>query len=345
MKRVGIIGHFGYGLSLSNGQTIKTKTITEAVRNANRELITIDTHGGVKAILPVVLGCIKCLSSCDDIVILLTENGLKTVVPVLAVLNSLSHKKLHYIVVGGWLHSFLNKERTLKRYLQRFDYIYVETSTMKKALESSGFSNVILMPNSKKLDILREEELVYSTQEPFALCTFSRVMKEKGIGTIVEAVIKINEVLGRTAYKLDIYGQVDEAQQPWFEDLKNKFPPYISYGGIVPADGSVEVVKNYFALIFPTHFYTEGMPGTIIDAYAAGVPVISAKWESFSDVVDEGGTGFGYEFDNADELEQLLQAMLENPARINSLKPNCLKKAKEYTTEVAMRILTERLSA
>lgn len=344
MHRIGIIGHFGYGLNLSNGQTIKTITITEAVRSANREVITIDTHGGVKAILPVVLGCIKCLSSCSDIVILLTENGLKAVVPVLAILNRLYHRKLHYIVIGGWLHGFLKKERVLKRFLQRFNYIYVETGTMKKALESSGFSNVILMPNCKKLCILREEELVYSTQEPLALCTFSRVMKEKGIGTVVEAVKKINEALGRTAYKLDIYGQVDEAQQPWFEDLKSKFPPYISYRGIVPADGSVEVLKHYFALVFPTHFYTEGMPGTIIDAYAAGVPVVSAKWESFSDAVDEGRTGLGYAFDNADELKQLLRSMLENPAAFNALKPNCLNKAKAYTTEEAVKILTERLS-
>jgi hypothetical protein len=54
------------------------------------------------------------------------------------------------------------------------------------------------------------------------------------------------------------------------------------------------VLKDYFALLFPTHFYTEGIPGTVIDAYAAGIPVISAKWESYSDVIDEGVTGIGY---------------------------------------------------
>ena len=66
------------------------------------------------------------------------------------------------------------------------------------------------------------------------------------------------------------------------------------------------MLKNYFLLAFPTKFYTEGIPGTILDAYAAGVPVIASKWESFFDVIEEGKTGIGYEFDNQKELEKIL---------------------------------------
>ena len=101
MSKVGIIGHFGFGLDLANGQTIKTKIITEEIKKTNNDVITVDAHGGVKAVIPVVFGCMKCLSSCDDIIILLTENGLRVAVPVLAILNRLHHKKLHYIVIGG----------------------------------------------------------------------------------------------------------------------------------------------------------------------------------------------------------------------------------------------------
>ena len=343
MSKVGIIGHYGFGLDLANGQTIKTKIITDEIKRTDHEVITVDAHGGIKAVIPVIHGCVKCLKLCDDIIILLTENGLKVAVPVLAVLNRLYQKKLHYIVIGGWLPSFLENKQSLKRHLQSFNYIYVETNTMKKALEGKGFSNIVIMPNCKKLKILSEKELIYSCKMPFALCTFSRVMKEKGIETIVETVKKINESVGETAYRLDIYGQVDKDQQQWFEDLKRSFPSYISYGGVVPFDKSVEVLKNYYALVFPTHFYTEGIPGTIVDAYASGVPVISAKWESYSDVVDEGKTGLGYEFDNIGELELILNSTLDNPTKLNSLKVNCIRKANKYTLDEAMKILTERL--
>ena len=343
MGKIGIIGHFGFGLDLANGQTIKTRIVTEEIKKANKELRTVDAHGGIKAVLPVIIGCLKCLSKCDSIIILLTENGLKVAVPVLAVFNNFFHKRLHYVVIGGWLSNFIEKKRALKNHLKSFNYVYVETNTMKKALENQGFSNIVLMPNCKKLRILSEDELVFSTEEPLSLCTFSRVMKEKGIETIAEIVRRINETVGRTAYKLDIFGPIDKSQELWFDKMRKEFPPYILYKGIVQFDESVNTLKNYFALVFPTQFYTEGIPGTIIDAYAAGVPVISAIWESFYDVVEEGKTGFGYDFNKTSELESLLKSLLENPTKANALKVNCIRKANEYSTDVVIKSLIERL--
>ena len=343
MHKAGIIGHFGFGLNLANGQTIKTKIITESLKEYDSDILTIDAHGGFKAIIPVVLGCIKSLLTCKNVVIMLTENGLKVTVPVLAILNKFFHRKLHYIVIGGWLPKFLDKQDSLKKFLKEFNYIYVETNTMRLALEDKGFCNIVVMPNAKKLDILAENKLVTSTEMPLALCTFSRVMKEKGIETIVEIVKKINESLGKTAFKLDIYGQIDQGQLQWFENLKKSFPEYISYGGVVAFDQSVSVLKNYFALIFPTHFFTEGIPGTIIDAYAAGVPVISAKWESFADVISEGETGFGYTFDDSSELEHILRSCLKKPERVNMLKGNCLRCANAFSLNEVMKIFTNRL--
>ncbi len=152
---------------------------------------------------------------------------------------------------------------------------------MKDALEARGFENVFVMPNCKKLTVLSENELIYPHGVPYKLSTFSRVMREKGIETAVNIITEVNDRLGYIAYSLDIYGQVDTAQVEWFENLKKQLPDYIRYCGCVDANRSVEVLQKYFALLFPTHFYTEGIPGTIIDAYAAGVPVISAKWESY----------------------------------------------------------------
>ena len=98
-------------------------------------------------------------------------------------------------------------------------------------------------------------------------------MREKGIEDAVNAVVSVNTDLGVQAFSLDIYGQVDGAQIEWFESLQKKFPSYIRYGGLVPYDKSVDVLKDYFALLFPTYYEGEGFAGTLIDAYSAGVPV------------------------------------------------------------------------
>lgn len=238
----------------------------------------------------------------------------------------------------------LEGNAVLRSALKKLNYIYVETSTMKRSLEKQGFKNVVILPNFKDLRILPESELVYPQGEPYRLCTFSRVMKEKGIGDAVEAVKAVNEKLGRTAFALDIFGQVDSGQTDWFERLTESFPEYIHYRGCVPFNKSVGILKDYFCLLFPTRFFTEGIPGTILDAYAAGVPVISARWESFSDVVDDGVTGIGFDFCNQSDLEKTLYKVANEPNLVLEKKKSCVSAARKYTPNEAMCVLYRRFT-
>lgn len=345
-KKVCVIGHFGEGKVLLNGQTVKTKIITEELQNqlGNEQVLKIDTHGGFKVLLKAPINVLKGLKNCENVIIFPAHNGLRVYAPLLAIARKLfKHRKLHYVVIGGWLPQLLSNKKWLVKYLKEFNGVYVETQTMKRTLDKYGFTNIYVMPNCKKLNILSENELVYPTKEPYKLCTFSRVMKEKGIEDAVCAVKQVNDQFGRVVYTLDIYGQIDFNQTEWFENLKLKFPKYIKYCGCVDADKSVDVLKNYFALLFPTHFYTEGILGTIIDAYAAGVPVISAKWESFDDVVDNDITGVGYDFDNKGQFEDVLFYASKNFQKLFDMKENCICKANNYIPESTIQIMTRKI--
>ena len=343
--KVSILGHFGEGENLLNGQTIKTQIVTAELQNqfGQEQILKFDTHGGLKTLLKAPFQAVSALKKSKNIIIFPAHNGLRVYAPLLCFFRKFfNSRKLHYVVIGGWLPQFLMKRKRLAKALKKFDGIYVETETMKKALEAQGFRNVYLLPNCKNLTVLSEKELVMPAGAPYRLCTFSRVMREKGIGDAVDAVISVNRELGYEAFSLDIYGQVDEGQTEWFAALQQTFPPYIRYGGVVPYDRSVKVLKDYFALLFPTHFYTEGIPGTIIDAYAAGVPVISAKWESYSDVIDEGETGIGYPFDDEKGFENLLLNIAQNPRILLKMKRNCLKKAENYMPGSVIKIMTQK---
>ena len=216
-------------------------------------------------------------------------------------------------------------------------------NSMKRNLELQGFTNVTVVPNFRKMKILTPDELEYSQEYPLQMCTFSRVMKEKGIETAVDVVNNINSKLGYAAIKLDIYGPIEEADREWFEHLIQKFTENISYKGCVKPDESCEVLRQYFALLVPTHFYTEGVPGTMIDAYSAGVPVISAKWSNFEDVVEDGKTGFGYSFDDAEEFARILFDAVENPRVLLDMKNNCIEKARHFHSDHVVKIIASDL--
>ena len=335
MKRVCIIGHFGHGENLLNGQTVKTKIVTKEIVKelGKKEVSCIDTHGGVKALISAFRQALIALKYHKNIIIMPAENGLRIFAPLLVLLNLLFHRKLHYVVIGGWLPEFLKKRKKLTKALMSFDGIYVETNTMRKAMQKQGFSNVYVMPNCKELQILKEDELICSFEKPYRLCTFSRVIKEKGIEDIVQVIEEINSKNEKNIYSLDIYGPIDSHYEEQFCRMKKKFPPYIKYCGTVSFDKKTEVLKEYFALVFPTRFYTEGIPGTIIDAFASGLPVITSKWESYEDLVDEGINGIGYTFKNNEELKNLLCEIAKNPEFIIQMKKNCIRKAADFTTE------------
>ena len=346
MVKIGICGHFGGGHTFLDGQTVKTKIITNELKKlfGENEVLTVDTYGGIKTIWRHMFGFIRLTKCCKNILIFPAHNSLRVYVPLLSFLRRFFRgRKFHYIVIGGWLADFLKNRPVLTAQLKQFDGIYVETNTMKKALEQMGFQNILVMPNCKNLKILKKEELVFPASLPLKLCTFSRVMKEKGIEDAVDAVMAVNRHFNKTVYQLDIYGQVDSSQIEWFEQLKSRFPEYIRYGGLVPFDQSVQTIKDYFALLFPTYYKGEGLAGTLIDAMASGVPIIASDWRYNTEFVLDGKNGKIHHYKNVLSLEDVLIWAYQNQDHWKMMKYNCIEMANHYLPENVIKILTANI--
>ena len=167
-------------------------------------------------------------------------------------------------------------------------------------------------------------------------------MREKGIEDAVQAVTSANNELGYRAFSLDIYGQVDQAQAEWFAHLRQTFPDNIRYAGIVPFDKSVDILKHYFALLFPTYYQGEGFAGTLIDAYAAGVPVIASDWKYNAELVSKA-VGVVYPTEDQIALVEILKAVAVNPTILLNKKQTCLRETKIYRPEQAIRELLKQI--
>ena len=319
MRKVSVIGHFALGRDYLNGQTIKTKIVTgELARVFGTEQVAIvDTHGGWKNLLKAPVQVLDCLKNSEHVVILPAKNGLRVYGP-------------------------LENRNWLAGKLKKFDGIYVETESMMTALAQMGFSNVYVMPNCKDLTILPESELVFAKDAPYKLCTFSRVMREKGIEEAVLAVQEVNRRLGRQVFTLDIYGQIDSNQTEWFAQLQETFSESVRYAGMVPFDQSVQVLKEYFALLFPTSYEGEGFAGTLIDAFSAGVPVVASDWKYNPEIVREQ-VGYVYPVGNQDAFTDILLRIAAEPEMILGKKLACLQEAQKYRIDQALRILVEKI--
>ena len=78
-----MIGHFGFGHNMLNGQTVKTKILADELeKKIPGEVMMLDTHGGIKSLLKTPFYVWKALSQCENIVILPAQNGLRICAPV-----------------------------------------------------------------------------------------------------------------------------------------------------------------------------------------------------------------------------------------------------------------------
>lgn len=237
MKKVCIIGCFADTLDLLNGQTVKTKIVYKEMKNAFgcNEVMKVDTYGGLKTLVKTPIIVLNALIHSQNVIILPAENGLRIIAPLLITFNKVFKRNICYDVIGGWLPEFVNKRKWLGAFLKKINYIFVETESMKEQLESQGYDNVEVIPNCKELYILDAKTIKYTEGIPYRLCTFSRVIKEKGIEDAVQAVCEINSKYDDIFAELDIYGQIEDSQKEWFEQLQASSPQYIRYKG----DGSV----------------------------------------------------------------------------------------------------------
>lgn len=342
MYKVTIIGNFSFGRNDHGGQTTKTHNVYNALCNAlgKVNVKAVDTYGGWRFLfrMPVVLW--STLRTAQNIIILPAHRGVRTVAPLLIILNGLFHRRIHYCVIGGWLADMMKKKPLLRLFLKHIYCIYTETNSMRKDLQQLGFHNVQVMPNFKEIPIRSLESIkAQKFVEPYPLCTFSRVTPQKGIEQAVEVVNAINAHYGRCVFTLDIYGQIDKGEETWFENFQRTFPIYVKYVGQVPPEKSLNVLSRYFLLLFPTLFYTEGMPGTILDAYSSGLPIISSIWKNYYDIVDEGETGIGYSFGDLNQMKDALLHIAENPELLTPMRYHCLQKAKMYQPQEVIKIL------
>ena len=346
MYKVSVIGNFSFGRNDHGGQTTKTHNVYNALCNVlgKDNVSAVDTFGGVRFFLrmPVVLW--SALRTAQNIIILPAHRGVRTIAPLLIILNGLFHRRIHYCVIGGWLADMVKKKPLLSFFLKRIYCIYTETNSMQTNLQQQGFRNVQVMPNFKDIPIRSAESI--NTQifaEPYPLCTFSRVTPQKGIEQAISEVKQANESLGRDVFEFTIYGQVDKGGEAWFESLMNGLPKYIKYGGLIVPDKSVEVLQKYWLLLFPTYYEGEGFAGTMLDAMATGLPIIATDWHNNAEVIHNGENGFLVQIKNSNSIADILVQVAQNPELLTPIRYNCLQTAKNYQPQEVIKILLSQL--
>ena len=198
-----------------------------------------------------------------------------------------------------WFHKKAGTWRMVDRYI-------VNTDFAKSLFVNSSFG----IPEDKytiKANFVNRPA-AGSRQRGDHLLFIGRLVEEKGIRILLESIRSTN-------YELQIAGD-----GPLKEEVRKacEMNPNIRYLGKLDKEGVRKAMMGCNVLIFPSIWY-EGMPMTIIEAFASGVPVIASNLGAMVSMIRHGYNGLLFETGNTGALTRQLTEWksLDQPAQEN----------------------------
>lgn len=326
-----MIGHFAIGTDYNDGQTVKTREIYNQLENEKYQIEIIDTYKFKKKIFSFLFKIIKNFFRSKYVILVVASGGAKILIPFLTFINFSKKRKICYCCVGSWLDDRIDNDAILRKSVKKLDTIFVETDDLQENLEKRKLNNIKKLYNFKMLDLSQIAE----KKKKNHFCVFSRIMEQKGISDAIYVFKKLKD--DGYECQLDIYGPINnDYKEKFFSEIENC--SNAQYCGSKQPNMSVKYVSQYCGLIFPTHYLKEGLPGTLIDAYFSGTPIISSNWKSATEFVPPS-VGFVYEFASKEKLYEIMKNLLDNPKLLEGKQQGCKEFAQNFIPSEAIKPL------
>lgn len=141
------------------------------------------------------------------------------------------------------------------------------------------------------------------------LLYLSRFVKEKGV---YELLTSFERLYKRYPYiRLVLAGEGPEGKgmQDWVRN--SGLQDVVTFVGYVRDKDKAQVLVDSDIFVFPT-YYAEGCPVSLLEAMAAGLPIVTSMVGGIGDIIADGKNGVLLEEVTAGTVETALQKLLEN---------------------------------
>lgn len=339
MSKILVLGAFGYRDNKLDGQTIKTRNVYELVKTNEKSVVFYDTLD-FKYSKWSLLKMFYLVCTAKTLLYLPAHNNIKYIFPFIFILAKLFRTKICYIQIGGWLNVFLQNKPMHAWMFSKVNKVLAETKYMKSRLEEEyGFKNVSLFNNFR---ITAFKPTIHHEDGTLKCVFMARVQKKKGLDMLFSLADYIEA--NKLTITIDVFGQVSEEDKDYFFD-NVKLHPNMSYRGALQPSDIYTTIEKYDVMLLPTHYFTEGLPGTILDAYISGIPVIVTKWRHATEFIDNGQTGFIVPFEEGqDELNKTVTYLLTHETVLKEMKKKAYIKSLEYGYKNAWKVLNRILN-
>ncbi|KKI88855.1 glycosyl transferase [Bacillus sp. SA1-12] len=190
--------------------------------------------------------------------------------------------------------------------------IFVPSNETMEQLKRKGFSNIriwgrgvdcsLFHPRYSKKQI-REE---YGIKEKFIFSYVGRLAPEKDIETLMTISLQLPDEVKNQVHWLIV------GDGPSKEEMVKRAPVNMTFAGYLSGENLAKIYASSDLFIFPSP--TETFGNVVLEALAAGTPVIAANSGGVKNIIKHEATGYLCDPKNADQFIQAIIHLLNHHA-------------------------------
>mgnify|MGYP006274535937 CR=1 FL=1 len=264
-------------------------------------------------------------------------------VPVVYTYHTRLEHYAHYVALPGPLFRNLISHALVKRFANKCDAVIVPTQSAEEYLRLVGVrSDIFVQPTGidyqrfQGVDaaaVARLRQRLGIGEGERVLVSVSRLTKEKNLDFMLEGVAALHQQ-AQAPFRVLIVGEGQDRAR-----LQGRIEE-MGLAGTVQLPGAVapEEIPVYYALgdafLFASKSETQGM--VILEAMAAGLPVVAVRSSGIDDVVRDGVTGFKTPENRRAWAQRAARLLADEPMR-EEMARAALAFAQQYDIEPVAR--------
>lgn len=259
-------------------------------------------------------------------------------VPVVYTYHTRLEHYAHFVPLPGMLFRNLISHYLIKRFANKCDGVIVPTYSAEEYLRVLGVrSNIYVQPtgidfeqfqsvSSEKLAALRAS---LDIGEERVLISVSRLSTEKNIDFMIDAAETLYQQ-SPVPFRFLIIGEGEDRRRLQQRIDRLGLSDIITLVGSVPPEDIPAYYRLGDVFLFASKSETQGM--VILEAMAAGLPVVAVRSSGIDDVVQEGVNGFKT-VENLEKWRARAQQLLVDDDLRQRLGDNALDFARNFATD------------
>ncbi len=229
------------------------------------------------------------------------------------ILNKIVNSKTIIILHGSKIDIWQKESNIIikKYFTYTLNYAYgsIVLGNKLKYLFKPYFSHsrIYVIPNGIDVNVIPAK----NKNKKLELCYLGNLLPSKGIIKLIDALKFLDEIKEKIVLKVVGIWNDKKTKKYCIETVKNSRLP-VTFLGEKTGKEKYEILSNCDIFIF-TPIMPEGLPLVLIEAMAAGLPIITSNQGAISEIVIDGENGYIIDPVTPQKIAEKIRYLINNP--------------------------------